>query len=264
MPTIVQTLRLSTQARSEKNVGEIVNLMSVDVSRFENLSWMIRAVWSSPLQVQTLLTFETLVKEHIYTQIIFCLYLLVDVLGGWPVMAGFGCVLVLVVPLSAALPFVQRVQKRQMKRKDDRLKIMSELLNGIKMIKFYAWEPAFEGIVSARAYWSLLNTHKFTPQVDEIRKRELKAIMQFNYLLIFGVGAIILMPIAVRNNSVQPGHCMPLQLAVGAFGTYLLLDRSRVMTAEIAFVSLSLFNIIRWPLIELPAVISFLVQVRVT
>lgn len=35
-----------------------------------------------------------------------------------------------------------------MKYKDQRLKFMSEILNGIKVLKFYAWEENIEAMVS--------------------------------------------------------------------------------------------------------------------
>jgi hypothetical protein len=35
-------------------------------------------------------------------------------------------------------------QTSQMKHKDTRLKVMNEILNGIKVLKLYAWEPSFE------------------------------------------------------------------------------------------------------------------------
>ena len=35
------------------------------------------------------------------------------------------------------------IQTEQMKLKDQRIKMMNELLNGIKVLKLYAWEMAF-------------------------------------------------------------------------------------------------------------------------
>lgn len=35
-------------------------------------------------------------------------------------------------------------QVTQMKYKDSRIKMMNEILNGMKVLKLYAWEPAFE------------------------------------------------------------------------------------------------------------------------
>ena len=36
---------------------------------------------------------------------------------------------------------------KQMKEKDKRVKLMSEILNGIKVLKLYAWEESFSKIV---------------------------------------------------------------------------------------------------------------------
>jgi len=45
------------------------------------------------------------------------------------------------------------------------------------------------------------------------------------------------------------------------FGVYVLSDPKNILDADKAFVSLSLFNILRFPLSMLPQVISMLVQV---
>lgn len=36
-----------------------------------------------------------------------------------------------------------------MKYKDERLKLMTEILNGMKVIKFYAWENSMQKLVSS-------------------------------------------------------------------------------------------------------------------
>lgn len=36
-----------------------------------------------------------------------------------------------------------------MKEKDDRIKLLTELLNGMRFLKFYAWEGAFQGRLAA-------------------------------------------------------------------------------------------------------------------
>lgn len=45
------------------------------------------------------------------------------------------------------------------------------------------------------------------------------------------------------------------------FAVFVLVDENNVLDAEIAFVSLSLFNILRFPLSMLPMLISNMVQV---
>lgn len=54
---------------------------------------------------------------------------------------------------------------------------------------------------------------------------------------------------------------MCFQVALTTFAVYVTVDENNVLDAEKAFVSLSLFNILRFPLNMLPQVISSMVQV---
>lgn len=51
-----------------------------------------------------------------------------------------------------------------MKNKDERVKLMNEILSGIKVLKLYAWEPSFE------------------EQVQKIREKEIKVLKDAAYL----------------------------------------------------------------------------------
>lgn len=55
---------------------------------------------------------------------------------------------------------------------------------------------------------------------------------------------------------------MSFQVALTSFAVYVMVDENNVLDAQKAFVSLSLFNILRFPLNMLPQVISSIVQVR--
>lgn len=52
-----------------------------------------------------------------------------------------------------------------------------------------------------------------------------------------------------------------MQVSLVTFAVYILSDEKNVLDAEKAFVSLSLFNILRFPLSMLPMLISNIVQV---
>lgn len=54
---------------------------------------------------------------------------------------------------------------------------------------------------------------------------------------------------------------MCFQVALTSFAVYVTVDENNILDAEKAFVSLSLFNILRFPLNMLPQVISSMVQV---
>lgn len=46
-----------------------------------------------------------------------------------------------------------------MKLRDERLKLMSEILNGIRIIKFYAWEKSMQKLVCLHDFLILLFLH---------------------------------------------------------------------------------------------------------
>jgi hypothetical protein len=56
--SLSQTLRLSNSARRDKTVGEIVNLMAIDVDRFQMITSQIQQYWSSPFQVTVIRGFK--------------------------------------------------------------------------------------------------------------------------------------------------------------------------------------------------------------
>lgn len=59
-------------------------------------------------------------------------------------------VMIILIPINAVLANkLKNLQVRQMKNKDDRIKLMNEILGGIKVLKLYAWEPSFENQVQA-------------------------------------------------------------------------------------------------------------------
>uniref|UniRef100_A0A6Q2X4Z6 Multidrug resistance-associated protein 1 n=1 Tax=Esox lucius TaxID=8010 RepID=A0A6Q2X4Z6_ESOLU len=207
-----KALVISNAARRTSTVGEIVNLMSVDAQRFMDLITYINMIWSAPLQV------------------VLALYFLWQNLGP-SVLAGVA-VMVLMVPINAVIAMKTKTyQVAQMKSKDNRIKLMNELLNGIKVLKLYAWEVAFKDKVSA------------------IRESELQVLKKAAYL-----GAV----------STFTWVCAPFLVALSTFAVYVMIDERNVLDAQKAFVSLALFNILRFPLNMLPMVISSMVQASVS
>uniref|UniRef100_A0A8C7R602 ATP-binding cassette, sub-family C (CFTR/MRP), member 3 n=1 Tax=Oncorhynchus mykiss TaxID=8022 RepID=A0A8C7R602_ONCMY len=204
-----KSLIITNAAKRTSTVGEIVNLMSVDAQRFMDLTTFLNMLWSAPLQI------------------ILALYFLWQNLGP-SVLAGVA-VMILLIPLNAAIAVRTRAyQVEQMQYKDARIKLMNEILNGIKVLKLYAWESSFK------------------EKVLEIRQKELNVLRKTAYL-----GAL----------STMAWTSAPFLVALTTFAVYVTVDKNNILDAEKAFVSLSLFNILRFPLNMLPQVISSIVQV---
>jgi len=119
-----KSLVLSNEEKSGRATGDIVNLMSTDVSRIQESCSNGLILISGLFQI-------TLAFISLY-----------DMLG-WPMFGGIAVVL-LSVPLNIGLARLQsKLQKLQMKNKDSRTRLMNELLNNIRSIKLYSWENAF-------------------------------------------------------------------------------------------------------------------------
>ncbi|KAK9257215.1 P-loop containing nucleoside triphosphate hydrolase protein [Lipomyces tetrasporus] len=121
---------LSNGSRQSKSTGDIVNLMTVDVQRLQELSQSAQALWSGPFQIML------------------CLYSLHALLGNC-MWAGVGVTLC-TISLNAYIARKRRaLQKVQMKVKDKRTRLTGEILASIKSIKLYAWEESFIDRVNA-------------------------------------------------------------------------------------------------------------------
>ncbi|CAD0199749.1 unnamed protein product [Chrysodeixis includens] len=206
-----KSLRMSNASRKESTVGEIVNLMSVDAQRFIELTAYLNMIWSAPLQIAL------------------ALYFLWGILGP-SVLAGLA-VMIILIPVNGLIANrVKTLQIRLMKYKDERVKLMNEVLNGIKVLKMYAWEPSFEA------------------QILQIRNKEMNVLKQAAYL---------------NSATSFIWSCAPFLVSLMSFGCFVLVNDTEVLDSKRAFVALSLFNILRFPLSMLPNVISNVVQTAV-
>uniref|UniRef100_A0A4X2LR57 ATP binding cassette subfamily C member 6 n=1 Tax=Vombatus ursinus TaxID=29139 RepID=A0A4X2LR57_VOMUR len=200
-----KALNLSNSSRKKFSTGEIINLFSRDAQQLMDLTVNLNILWSAPLQI------------------LMAIVLLWQELGP-SVLAGVA-VLVLVIPINA---LVANRLKIQTKNKDQQIKLLNEVLQGIKILKLYAWEPSYQ------------------KKITEIRKHELEIQKSGGYLTVFSMLTLT---------------CIPFLVSLATFGVYFLLDEGNILTANKVFTFMSLFNILRLPLFDLPTVISAVVQV---
>ncbi|ELT99905.1 hypothetical protein CAPTEDRAFT_158862 [Capitella teleta] len=203
-----KSLKLSSASKRMATTGEICNLMSVDAQKLQDAPGYIHMLWSTPLTIAL------------------AIYFLWQQLGP-SVLAGLA-VMILLVPVNGAIAQkTRKLQISQMRFKDSRVKLINEILNGIKVLKLYAWERAFK------------------EQVNEIRGIEMKLLKTSQFL---------------SAGSSLSWFMAPYMVSLGTFAVYVLSSPNNILDANKAFVSLSLFNILQYPLSILPAVLSYLVQ----
>ncbi|KAM6146342.1 multidrug resistance-associated protein 1-like [Phoenicopterus ruber ruber] len=207
-----KALTLANSSRQNYGTGKIVNLMSADAQQLMELTVNINLLWSAPFQI------------------IMAVFFLWKELGP-SVLAGVA-VLLLVIPINALVAAkVKRLKKSQMRYSDQRVKLLSEMLHGIKILKLYAWEPAYQR------------------KVTSIREHEVDVLKSSGYLTTYSMLTLT---------------CIPFMVSLATFGVFFHLDKENVLTATKVFTSISLFNILRLPLFDLPSVISAVAQTKVS
>ncbi|NXU37523.1 MRP1 protein, partial [Drymodes brunneopygia] len=207
-----KALTLANSSRQQYTAGQIVNLMSADAQQLLELAINMNLLWSAPFQIIMAVVF--LWKEL-----------------GPSVLAGVA-LLLLVIPINALIAAkIRRLKKSQMKYSDQQVKLLSEILHGIKILKLYAWEPAYQ------------------KKVMRIREHEVDVLKSSGYLTTYSMLTLT---------------CIPFMVSLATFGVFFHLDKENVLTATKVFTSISLFNILRQPLFDLPSVISAVAQTKVS
>ncbi|XP_058447071.1 ATP-binding cassette sub-family C member 4 isoform X2 [Malaya genurostris] len=125
-----KTLRISKKAAGQTPAGYLINLLSNDVSRLDYGFIFLHYVWVLPFQA------------------IFTCYLIWRSVQ-WAAVVGVVGLLIKTIPVQTGLGRLQSVLRlRVAQRTDQRVGIMNELIQGIQVIKMYAWEKPFHTVVS--------------------------------------------------------------------------------------------------------------------
>ncbi|CAA93309.3 ATP-binding cassette transporter abc2 [Schizosaccharomyces pombe] len=153
-------------------------------------------------------------------------------------LVGYGAlsgafVTFLLFPCNVVIASIfKRFQNRQMKNKDARSQFMTEIINNIRSIKLYAWENIF-----LQKLLQLRNT------------RELRMLKKIGIVNTIGNFTWLFAPILV---------------SAATFGTFIVLyGKTRVLSVDIVFACLSLFNLLQFPLTMLPIVVSSVLEASV-
>ncbi|CAG8789867.1 27695_t:CDS:2, partial [Racocetra persica] len=196
---------------SKNKIGQITNLMAVDAQKISDPSSYIFYLYSYPLQIIITIAY---------------LYALLGV-------SAFAGVLVIIITYPAPSFINKRfgtIQNRLMTATDKRMGVINELLQAIRIIKFFAWEDRFRAKV--------MNT----------RENELKEIKNRLMELVYMTGL---------------WTTVPLLAMLSVFFTYTKLLGNE-LTAAVAFTALALFNNLGNALAEMPFMITSIIQAQVS
>ncbi|GFS19518.1 multidrug resistance-associated protein 4 [Elysia marginata] len=125
---LCESLRLSNKSLSESSIGQIVNLMSNDVAKFDQAMMFPHYLWISPLIC--------------VVAVVYLWYKL-----GPAAMAALSLVMLLMPMHFLFGRLYSRHRQKTAVHTDKRMKVMSEIISGIRIIKLYCWEKPFGHLV---------------------------------------------------------------------------------------------------------------------
>lgn len=195
----------------QANHGAIINLMAVDTFKVSELCAYLHYV--------TLALFVTVLC-------ILFLYILI----GWSAFIGAGSMLILMPIQFKISKIYSKYQKKLMAATDSRINKLNEILQSIRIIKFFAWE------------------NKFADAVLEVREEELLQLRKKFICWTYATFVYFMIPIAVT---------------VLTFASYIFVQHG-LLTAPVAFTVLSLLNVMRGPLDQLAEMVTEFLQAKVS
>ncbi|KAH8851362.1 Multidrug resistance-associated protein 4 [Schistosoma japonicum] len=117
-------LRLNQKSLANSTTGQIINLLSTDTQYFEYTFLFIHYLWSGPL--------ETFITLALMSRITFI-----------PSLITIGVIL-LIIPIQSAFNRAYgKIRFRTAHVTDQRIRILSDIITGIYVIKVHVWEKVF-------------------------------------------------------------------------------------------------------------------------
>ncbi|KAI1722771.1 ABC transporter transmembrane region domain-containing protein [Ditylenchus destructor] len=196
---------------SKFSSGQLINFMSTDMNRIVGFVTSFHAVWSMPMNLGI------------------ALYLLYREVG-WAFLSGLAAAII-TVPLNKYIATkIGEMSTKMMRYKDQRIRLVTESMRSIRVVKLNNWEPYFE------------------KRINTIRQKELKYLKARKYL-----DAIC----------VYLWASAPVIITIVILSTYTVLMEERLTAAKV-FTSLALVNILILPLNAFPWVLNSVVEAIVS
>nr|KAF6427059.1 ATP binding cassette subfamily C member 4 [Rousettus aegyptiacus] len=143
--TLIEALRLSNVAMSKTTTGQIINLLSNDVNKFDQVTVFLHFLWAGPLQAIA-------VTALLWMEI------------GISCLAGMA-ILIILLPLQSCIgKLFSSLRSKTAAFTDMRIRTMNEVITGIRIIKMYAWEKSFAELIT------------------NLRRKEISKVLRSSYL----------------------------------------------------------------------------------
>ncbi|KAB8233152.1 putative ABC bile acid transporter [Aspergillus alliaceus] len=194
------------------NTGNIINLMAIDSFKVSEVGAYLHFLWAS-----------------VPVQIIIAVSLLYRLLG----FSSFAGIVIMVFMLPVNLFIAKqfsKIQNQILASTDARIHATNEILQNIRIIKYFAWEQRFEDIV------------------NEKRQTELKAL-RYRYI--------------IWSTAATVWYGTPLIITFASFFLYTVVEQKK-LTPSIAFPALSMFSLLRIPLDQLADMVAHVQESKVS
>lgn len=193
-------------------IGTIINLMAIDSFKVSEVCAYLHFLWAS-----------------VPVQVVIAIVLLYRVLG-FSSFAGIG-LMVLILPVNVWIARSFRdIQNDILSKTDARIHTTNEVLQNIRIIKYFAWERRFNDIV------------------NEKRKEELRSL-RYRYI-IWSAAATV-------------WYGTPILITFTSFLLYTVVEGKR-LSPSIAFPALSMFSLLRVPLDQLADMMAHVQEAKVS
>ena len=187
-----KAIKLSLASMSSISVGHIVNLSAQDVESFQICGCFVHFSYTPILEALVVLYFG--ISEV-----------------GVSFLAGFACI-ILLIPLQKLFSTqLTKSKSATSKHTDERLKVLNQALNGVRLMKISGWEDVFIRII------------------ERCRQKEVDALLYTNIM---------------RGLNEAIFFAMPIMIACFVFITYNRLGGT--LTTSKIFIVLTYFNIVQF------------------
>ena len=194
-----KAILLSPTSRQKSSTGQIITMVSNDTKQLQLFLSFINNITVAPFQILLALALA-------YQQV------------GVVMFIGLGFIVILIPINGFILVALNSIRRKKVVVTDSRVKLINEILSGIRVIKYYAWEQPF------------------TEKIAVIRNLELQFLKQMAYIIAVGFTLIL--------------EAGPIIQPILVFLVFIQLGNS--LDAATAFTTISLFNIMQQPFAFLP------------